>query len=442
MEMPRQRASLCLGLCWIWLICACDDDRECDSHFRSDDLSATDGICTGDPGVFKYCDSTGGGQFSESAASTRWVRETCPGVEPVCTPLDRSGREVGHTCADAFEGEPCEAAELLPPPTDQGLVTRDEFHAVDIDQDGDLDLVFLADRDQKRGAQLWVALQAAALDFSDARKLVEYGVGAFRLSVGQVDGQGWLDAAAQVGDGTELVLLGVNGDLERTTFDESVVGLADVDDDGLAEAFVKRGAALDIHHDFLGTQRRVDRAATEVTERWSSVHGVHLGGDGRLDLVATWGLDAALLLATTAGYERVWEGTAVLGDLDGDAVADAVLPTLVRLGVGTGEATAEVPIPSTAYGGFQFIGDVDGDGHADVVEAMYPPDADNPLPNTSASVLLGDGTGQLGDPTVVKLAADSFDVIELVDLDGDGRADLLGVDGSGSVRLARGACLP
>jgi hypothetical protein len=88
--------------------------------------------------------------------------------------------------------------------------------------------------------------------------------------------------------------------------------------------------------------------------------------------------------------------------------------------------------PLPVDGGSAAIADVDGDGHADVLQAAR---------GEGAWLYVNDGKGKLGDPRQVHLAGDPADVVSVVtgDFNGDGHLDLfLGTTGKTASRLLLG----
>lgn len=433
---PRMMYLIGLPVCWFHLM-ACGPDRECDSNFIDPRGGAADGICTKQPGTYKYCESSGGGQFSTSAASTRWVTEKCPGLEPVCEPLHRAGLDTGHTCQDAFEGQPCDVVELLPSAAASGLYSRDEMLLSDIDFDGDLDLLFLADRSEEGDSTLWLSVQSGAGQFAESTLLAEYDSAiAYRLRAGQIDGRGWRDVAVWMGR-TDITLLFPDRDPERTSSEVSIDGFADLDGDGVDEAVVDSDAELEIHRDLLGPSHDVQVVETG-TESWLGIRADDVDADEDIDLIVGSPMTRALLVVSDGGLEPIWTGSAVVADFDGNGVADAASRDVVNMDVGTGSTGRALQFRDTAYRGFRYVGDVNGDTNLDLVEPLYRPGSHEP-PNQRISVFLGDGTGQLADPVIYDMA-DYVVAFGLADIDGDGRADLIAADEDGAVFYAPGTC--
>ncbi|MGZ4707938.1 MAG: FG-GAP-like repeat-containing protein, partial [Acidimicrobiales bacterium] len=132
-----------------------------------------------------------------------------------------------------------------------------------------------------------------------------------------------------------------------------------------------------------------------------------------------------------------------LADVNGDGALDAITampgiagPGSVRISFGAGDGSfptsTDLIIPLIGGGHTLAAGDVDGDGHVDLV-------ASNGATST-ISVLLGHGDGTFA-AAVVRPAGNGQGDIQLVDLDGDGHLDVVEsnyVGGTVSVLLGHG----
>jgi len=125
-------------------------------------------------------------------------------------------------------------------------------------------------------------------------------------------------------------------------------------------------------------------------------------------------------------------------DLNGDGKIDLVTGNMMSgdisllLSTGAGEYAGPVTLPllNQPAGDIAIaLGDVDGDGHADLAVAGYDP--------SEIRVYPGDGTGGFGAPVLLDAGSDSQPTaIALADLTGDGHLDIVTANGqSGSVAV-------
>lgn len=122
----------------------------------------------------------------------------------------------------------------------------------------------------------------------------------------------------------------------------------------------------------------------------------------------------------------------VAADIDGDGLADVIMPgpylniansesiaILHGQSDGTLSAPQYIPVPITPYA--LAVGDVDGNGTPDLVSIT----SDNSS-STTVTVLFGDGHGNFQQPVTQQTFSGIFPgPASLVDLDGDGKADLV-----------------
>lgn len=156
-----------------------------------------------------------------------------------------------------------------------------------------------------------------------------------------------------------------------------------------------------------------------------------LDADGLPDLVALGaeGDSVAILLATGNGRFAAPALVPVgqrlhalaLGDLDGDGALDIAATAsgatddsvLVLLGRGDGTFVLKGAYPTDLFASDVTIGDVTGDGHADVVAGAYG----------GPHIFAGDGAGGLLSPVLVQTDGVCSSVV-LEDFDGDGHLDM------------------
>ena len=156
----------------------------------------------------------------------------------------------------------------------------------------------------------------------------------------------------------------------------------------------------------------------------------------------------------SGGYKAV---SVAIGDVNGDGRADLVVANqcqsssncngVVSVLLGNGDGTFQAPV-SYSSGGYEAtsvaIGDVNGDGHADLVVANQCQSSSNC--NGAVSVLLGNGDGTFQAPVSYSSGGYYALSVAVGDVNGDGRADLVvanwyqsnGINGSLGVLLGNG----
>ncbi len=280
----------------------------------------------------------------------------------------------------------------------------------DLNHDGRLDLVGVSGANPT--SLVSVELANAAGGYATH---VDYAAGGIIQSIelGDVNNDGNLDVVAVNGTGgTVTVLLG---------HADGTLGSPVVTTVGGRLGLVPSSAVFALGK--IDGDAFLDGVVTDATPsgRLIVLHGV---GDGTFTFTN---------LASALPYTR----SVTLADMNGDHKLDAITVSdgssvgvgdgivSINLGVGDGTfgARSDQPIPTNSLK--VMVGDINGDGKPDVVT---PPHFSATY-TSQAFTLLGDGGGNLA-PVVVTghNAQGGFEEAALVDLNGDGRSDLVSLD--------------
>jgi len=259
------------------------------------------------------------------------------------------------------------------------------------------------------------------------------GASAFNVVAADLDGDGKPDLAvvnrctlsnctSSIGTGVVGVLLN-KGDgtfqtavpYNSTGYSGQAVAVGDVNGDGkpdLVEVDQCRvyGSCKDNSSPvsvFLGVRDGTFQSAQQYLTGGQPAYSVALGdlnGDGKLDIaVANQCVTPTTCTSTTNG------GVAVLLNQGDGTFQDAVIYTA------SGTTTSWVD-----------IGDVDGDGHPDVVAVNYCADpADSSCAAGSVDLMLGNGDGTLQVPQTYPAGGAGSYMASVADANGDGRLDLV-----------------
>jgi FG-GAP-like repeat len=297
-----------------------------------------------------------------------------------------------------------------------GLTPEPENLAIaDLDGDGKLDLVVPnldADDPGTPGAPYYgsVSVLINDCDGSFAPRIV-YRVGSsysFRLAMADLNGDARADFVVAGADGMSAWLNRGDGTFREggsypVDGDPTALTVVDVDGDG-------RGDVVSMEENSAGTEVEVFRnrgdgifsAATAFTAAegtsQNSLVAADLNGDGRLDLVtkSAVGGGATVLMNTGAGAFA-----APIGYLSG------VSASAMRLADVDGDGTLDLVLTSSSYGS---------------------------TASFSVNVLLNDGTGAFTDPVVYPMS-NAPNTLDVADLDGDARPDLVVSDDLGEVAV-------
>jgi len=326
--------------------------------------------------------------------------------------------------------------------TSQIPVDSDYTYAValgDVDGDGDLD-AFLGNASYP-GQQNRLYLNDGTGVFTDAASQIAAAEPTYAVALGDVDGDGDLDAffgiyydqnRLYLNDGYG-VLTDATSQIPADSDETRAVALGDVDGDGDLDAFLGN-SDHDQNRLYLNDSYGVfTDATTQIPADSDGTHAVALGdvdGDGDLDVFLgnvgqnrlylndSYGVFADTTSQIPVDSDRTW--VVALGDVDGDGDLDAFLgnkdsQNRLYLNDGRGifaDTTSQIPVDSDETW-VVALGDVDGDGDLDAFLGNR---------NSQNRLYLNDGNGVFADATG-QIPQGGANTVALGDVDGDGDLD-------------------
>ncbi|WDZ85791.1 FG-GAP repeat domain-containing protein [Micromonospora cathayae] len=340
-------------------------------------------------------------------------------------------------------------AEYLP----TGSTATNAVAVADVTGDGRQDIVVGVDAvDGTQTSSVLVFAQRADQGFAPPTRIVAHGGynSDVRLAVADLDGDGRTDVALSSSAGIDL-LYQRNGRLAAPVLvagsGAADVSIADMNSDGRPDLVVSaRHGEVRIHPQ---STTRTFATYTSVTgpfidgAPYSRVFAADLNGDARLDVAQFYGhgtwvrlrrADGSYGPATTYrtpansnGYHRLSSGAAV-GDVTGDGRADLVTSVNGNMPDaavqvfgqgGTGLAATPTRYPAYEIPAGLAIGDLTGDGRADLVVAHHN--------WRTVSIHLQQPTGLLGGYTTntVDAVGAQQDALAIGDVTGDGKPDVV-----------------
>ncbi|UCF61314.1 MAG: protein kinase [Anaerolineaceae bacterium] len=205
-----------------------------------------------------------------------------------------------------------------------------DFGYGDVNNDGNTDVIAGV------GTYPWGGGELMVMDGATGSHYGSEGLGSGTpqgLDIGDVDGDGYLDAVIETYDNKVFLLDGFLGELlwerEKSWYGRDVV-ISDVDDDGTRE--VISGAGQIVVFDPSGNQEWM----ADVEEEGMDISVADVTGDGRLNIILSSGFSGVSAVFDGDGqtlWERQRSGVHVIGDVNGDGTDDIVFATISYYGI-------------------------------------------------------------------------------------------------------------
>jgi hypothetical protein len=283
-------------------------------------------------------------------------------------------------------------------------------------------------------------------DFGQPPSIYSWYVEAASLASADLNGDGHLDLVMSDPSGDVSTLEGHGDGTFGTRADfpllwaTSALAVGDVNRDGVPDVVTVNAQSLSIGELIGNGDGTLGQAVRILEDYITAMTAADLNGDGKSDVVtATQGPHNKSAIETCLGSDTGtilihdyipttgWSGGVPVADMNGDGDPDVVQlqtiygPPTVRVWPGQGDGTLGAAQTYSAAAGATGIalGDLNGDGHPDVVTA-------NGTANT-ISVFLGSGDGTLGPHTEYG-AGGAPTYIALADMNGDGAPDAVTVN--------------
>lgn len=206
----------------------------------------------------------------------------------------------------------------------------------------------------------------------------------------------------------------------------------DYDKDGLPDLAIQTGTypniTLSIYHNSGNASFSFATSTTLVSSDWSTLFSFITGdfdNDGNPDLVGIkpdaliylWGSGNGSFVSQS--INGITSNYLVSGDINADGIADILIPKSLTISVILGRKDRKIPSPTViTSGGRISTADVDGDGCLDMLLST------GYQSGLLGALYLNDGTGNF---YLVNAAIPSSAMV-IADLNGDGKAELIGAD--------------